>query len=684
MSEEEKPTPDAQPETAAPTETAPTSEASETPDAGEATSTVESTDASDSAASAPTESEPAGAAAAPSAEVSAEGEASPKASEAAAAPEEGEKKAKKKRKRKKKSSTDDSKQPFIAYFDGHGSRAHSSSFRAGEVVAGLVERVENGAITVDLFGRGTAFVDVLEPHEIAIPPVPVAEESTDEAGESGAAESVEASEATPAMSAEAAPVETESAAAEAADVATEVATEVSTDATETVATDDAETPATEDAAGEVAAPVEAPEPPAVGRVFRGRIGVLSESGHMALVNHLVDREAAKATVFAAREARERIEGVVFGFNRGGFDVLVSGIRTFCPASGMSLRPISDPTEFLGQKVDFTVAPGKGTGSKHLIVSRRGILERELRKHARERMKSLKVGERLKGVVADVRDYGALVDLGDGLDGLVHLSEISWTRGVRPSDAVSIGDEVEVEVLKVVPATRKDRHGKLSLSIRACLPDPWDANEEILKPGIPRKGTVVGTTEFGAFIELAPGIEGLLHISELGGKDLKHARDVLSDGEEIDVVVDRVDRGQRRLGLSRLSKADLEAIEKGELDLANAPRNLKPGSYVNVVIDRVEHHGIFVQIKGLVGKRGRGYLPNRELPMSGDKKRTFAPGSEHEVKIIGTERDGGFKVSVKGKLADEERKAVREYRKEASKQGFGTFGDLLKAKLGKDD
>ena len=107
--------------------------------------------------------------------------------------------------------------------------------------------------------------------------------------------------------------------------------------------------------------------------------------------------------------------------------------------------------------------------------------------------------------------------------------------------------------------------------------------------------------------------------------------------------------------------------------------------MNVVIERVEHHGIIVQIKGMVGKRGRGYLPNRELPQSGDRKRSFTVGSEHEVKIIGTERDGGFKVSVKGKLIDEERKAVREYRKEASKQGFGgTFGDLLKAKLGDKD
>ncbi len=273
-----------------------------------------------------------------------------------------------------------------------------------------------------------------------------------------------------------------------------------------------------------------------------------------------------------------------------------------------------------------------------------------------------------------------MDIG-GIEGLVHMSEIAWTRGGKPSDHVKVGDEVQVEVLKIQKVKRKDRYGKVSLSIRKCLPDPWEEHAEVLQVGKPRKGKVVSLTDFGAFLELVPGIEGLLHISELEGKPA-HAKDVLSEGEELDVVIDRKDDKQRRLSLSLLTKADLEAIEKGELDLSQAPRSTKKGAYVTVVVERIERHGLLVQVKGLIGKRGRGYVPMRELPEQGETKKRFSQGSEHEMKIIGTDRDGRLRLSVKGKLRDEERKAVREYRKEAASKGFGTFGDLLKAKLEK--
>ena len=151
-----------------------------------------------------------------------------------------------------------------------------------------------------------------------------------------------------------------------------------------------------------------------------------------------------------------------------------------------------------------------------------------------------------------------------------------------------------------------------------------------------------------------------------------------------MVVERVDRGSRRISLSKLSAADVAALERGELDPTKAPRSLKPGSHIKVTIERTEHHGIFVQVAGVLGKRGRGYVPNRELPVEGpNRKKVYAIGNEIEVKVIGTDRDGQLKCSVKGIALDEERKAVREYRKEASKKGFGTFGDLLRAKIGDD-
>ena len=431
-------------------------------------------------------------------------------------------------------------------------------------------------------------------------------------------------------------------------------------------------------------PLPEQEPPQVGAIFRGRIGAVAESGHIAIINRVLDKAAVRKAIRAAREQHKRVTGVVYGFNRGGFDVMVGGVRAFCPASAMSLSPIEDPNAFVGQRCEFSLPQDKG-GKKSIIVSRRNILEKEARKRARERMADLEVGTKLKGKVIEVRDYGILVDLGGGLDGLVHMSEVSWSRGVRPQDCANVGDEVDVEVLKVQQATRKDRYGRVSLSMRACQPDPWEEAKDALRPGTPVKGKVVRTTDFGAFVELQENIEGLLHISELGGsKELTHAKQAVTEGDEIDVVIERVDKEQRRISLSKLSEHDAKAIEAGEIEFGKAPRSLKPGTHVSVIVKRVEHGGAQVQVEGMLGKRGRGFIPNRELQdHRGEKRKGPSQGDVIEVKVIGTERDGTLRCSIRARLLDEERRAVKEYRKESAKQGLGTFGDLLKAKLGGD-
>ena len=226
--------------------------------------------------------------------------------------------------------------------------------------------------------------------------------------------------------------------------------------------------------------------PQVGAIFRGRIAGVAESGHIVIVNRIIDKPAVRKALRAARDLHQRVQGLVYGYNRGGFDVLVGGVRAFCPASAMSLKPIEDPNAFLGQRCEFSLPQDKG-GKKSIIVSRRNILEKQARQKARERMAALEVGTRLQGKVIEVRDYGVLVDLGDGLDGLVHMSEVSWGRGVRPQDAAKVGDEVEVEVLKVQQASRKDRFGRVSLSMRACQPDPLDAAKDTIRPGTPDQG-----------------------------------------------------------------------------------------------------------------------------------------------------------------------------------------------------
>ncbi|MBX3251633.1 MAG: S1 RNA-binding domain-containing protein [Myxococcales bacterium] len=623
----------------------------------------------------------------------------------AGAASEGKRKRKRKRKKKKpgagaegatatSSGGERRPQAFTHLFDG-APRAHA--FRAGEIVAGRVDRVADGCIVVDLFGKALAFVDEHEPREVPVievkpEPIVVAEPAPEDSSEAASSEAASSE----AVSSEAAPSEAapEDVSADSATVATHVVEDSSAgdldaeaaeaeEAAAAEAASDDEEEESDEVEAEADAEAPPPEPPPLGSIFRGRVGAVAESGHVIIVNRIVDVPAAKARIAEAREKRKRVRGVVYGFNRGGFDVLVEGVRTFCPAGGMALGPIDDPAAHVGKKLEFTLPPIKGSG-RSIIVSRRGLLERELRRAAKHRLKDLKIGERLRGAVTQVREFGLLVDLGDGLEGLVHQSEVSWSRVGKPSDAAKVGDVVDVEVLKVQPATRKDRTGRVSLSMRRCLPDPWAAHADAVTPGAVHKGVITRTAEFGAFVRIAPDIEGLLHISELGGRDLKHASEVLNEGDEIDVLVERVDREARRISLSRLTPADLEAIEKGELDPSISAKSLKPGAHVTVVIERVEPHGVLAQVKGVLGRRGRAYLPNRELSAEGaDRKKAYVRGRELTVKIIGTDRDGALKCSIKGMLVDEERKAVRDYRKEAAKAGFGTFGDLLRAKISDD-
>jgi small subunit ribosomal protein S1 len=361
---------------------------------------------------------------------------------------------------------------------------------------------------------------------------------------------------------------------------------------------------------------------------------------------------------------------------------------------MALEDIPDPNAYVGQKLEFLL-PASGGSGKDVVVSRRTILERLQRKRAKELLRTLEKGQKFKGRVTSVREFGVFVDIG-GIEGLVHQSELSYAHGVKPADVAKPGDEVEVQVLKVGGEAKKgdragekkgedkrskrDRVTRVSLSIKALQPDPWDEHAEAIKEGSVREGKITRTTEFGAFIELAPNIEGLLHISELG-RDLKHANQAVKEGETLHVVVERADRKTRRISLSKLTSAEVEDYRAGKLSEGEL-RSVRPGSRITVQIERVEPRGIVCRVPGVIGKRARGFIPNSESghERGADLRKLFPVGSEVEVKVVGTDRDGGLRCSPKALAVDEERRAVKDYRREAAKQGFGTFGDLLKAKL----
>jgi small subunit ribosomal protein S1 len=433
-----------------------------------------------------------------------------------------------------------------------------------------------------------------------------------------------------------------------------------------------------------------PPAPTIGQVFKGRVGAVSESGHIAILNRIVDSKTVRAQLSQFREQHKRVHGMVYGYNRGGFDVLVEGLRAFCPASAMSLEDIAEPLDYVGKKLEFLL-PASKAGGKDIIVSRRSILERLQRRKTKEFLRGLTPGQKFKGKVTAVRDFGLFVDIG-GVEGLVHQSELSFAFGVKPNNVAKVGDEIDVQVLRVggdpkgpgaEKGGKRDRLTRVSLSVKALLPDPWDAHAAALTEGAIHKGKVVRAAEFGAFIEIAPEVEGLLHITELG-RDLKHANQAVHEGDEIFVAVERVDRRARRVSLSKLSSEEVKEFEAGNLTRDDAAtRNLRQGNNVKVKIERIEPRCVFGRVTGTVGRRGRVFIPSSETgtERGSDLRKRFPIGTEIEAKIIGTDRDGSLKCSVKAMQIDEERQAVKNYRREAAKQGFGTFGDLLRAKLG---
>ncbi len=267
-----------------------------------------------------------------------------------------------------------------------------------------------------------------------------------------------------------------------------------------------------------------------------------------------------------------VEGKITAVNKGGYDVQLGAVRAFCPISQMDLRPVADPTVLVGQRFAFRITRFE-EGGRNVVVSRRALLEDEQRTRAEETWKTLQVGSVCKGTVIALQAFGAFVDLG-GIEGLVHVSELAHRRVKHPSEVLSVGEVVEVEVTKLErgkdPSDRKST--RISLSLRSLEGDPWDKAKDLLVVGRRLAAMVVRLESFGAFLELAPGIDGMLHVGELredpkaGGRQLRHAKDVLAVGETREVVIRELDRERRRIGLGLPTAED-----DGPVELPSAPQ-----------------------------------------------------------------------------------------------------------------
>ncbi len=256
-----------------------------------------------------------------------------------------------------------------------------------------------------------------------------------------------------------------------------------------------------------------------------------------------------------------VEGLVTAQNKGGFDVQIAGQRAFCPSSQIDVRR-ADPAQYVGQRFRFRVK--QIAGGRNIVVSRRDLLEEENAQQAAAHWERLKVGDVVQGTVRSIRDFGAFVDLG-GIEGLIHVSEIGHGRSANPSEALHVGQSIEAQVIKLEPPGDGGR-GRISLSLRALAPDPWSTAAERFPVGTSLRGKVRRIEPFGAFVEIEPGLDGLVHVSRMSlDRRVSNPKQIVNAGDEVDVTVVGLELDKRRIALSMVENARRERDASDAVD-----------------------------------------------------------------------------------------------------------------------
>ncbi len=419
--------------------------------------------------------------------------------------------------------------------------------------------------------------------------------------------------------------------------------------------------------------------------------VLSRKGVEIILSHRMSQ--ALRTVGDLEAAHQRkipVRGKVTAVVKGGVEVTILGKTAFCPVSQLDARFVAEPGEYLGQELEFLIERIEEKG-RNIVVTRAALIRAQAEKKVEEMMQGLAPDKVFDGVVKELRDFGAFVDIG-GVEGMVHVSEISHARVAKPADALTRGDKVKVKVLKV---DRDDKgRPKISLSIKAAAVDPWDRIADEIKLSETYTGKVVNLMNFGAFVEVKPGIEGLIHVSEMSWtKRVHHPSDVVKVGDLVTVTVKDIDPVTRRIALS------MKQVEDDPWH--DVEKKVPVGSVMKGKVERLKTFGAIIQF----GEGGlTGLLPISALKRQfGEAYRQPAtPGKDMDVQIVAVDRserkillsmpgldeeaslEADYRAYVKANEAERKENAAKA--DDASKSGagnarVGSFGALLGAKLG---
>jgi small subunit ribosomal protein S1 len=343
-----------------------------------------------------------------------------------------------------------------------------------------------------------------------------------------------------------------------------------------------------------------------------------KNGEAMLSREKAKREESWVALDQAFQKQERVTGIIFGRVKGGFTVDLNGAVAFLPGSQVDIRPVRDVTPLLGTPQPFQILK-MDRSRGNIVVSRRAVLEESRAEARTELVSSLKEGQILNGVVKNITDYGAFVDLG-GVDGLLHVTDIAWRRVNHPSEALQIGQTVKVQVIRFNSDTQR-----ISLGMKQLEADPWEGVAAKFPAGAKFKGRVTNITDYGAFVELEPGIEGLVHVSEMSWtKKNVHPGKIVSTSQEVEVMVLDVDANKRRISLGLKQTLD----NPWDTFAAQHP----VGTELTGEVKNSTEFGLFIGLPGEID--GMVHLTDLSWGEPGEEAiKSFKKGDEVKVKVL---------------------------------------------------
>lgn len=394
----------------------------------------------------------------------------------------------------------------------------------------------------------------------------------------------------------------------------------------------------------------------------------SEEGLLILSKEKADKVTVWRDVSRSCREGEVLEGEIVSKVKGGLSVDLGGINAFLPGSQIDLKPIRNLDSLIGQRLQFKVIKFNRKRN-NIVLSRRILLEEERKQLREETLENLREGEIVEGTVKNLTDYGAFVDLG-GVDGLLHITDMAWGRVGHPSERLSVGDRIRVKILHF-----EREKEKVSLGLKQALPDPWESVPEKYPVGSRIGGKVVNTTDYGAFIELEEGVEGLVHVSELTwSKKLKHPSKVVRVGDTVEVMVLDCDPAKRRisLGMKQMEPNPWSLIEE------KYPVGTKVVGKVKTVTDFGVFIGFEEGVDGLVHVSEMSWTKKIKHPGEFYKK-----GQEVEAVVLNIDpRNERFSLGIKQLTPDPWKDVSRRYRRGEMVTGkvtnvtdFGAFVEL---------